>query len=209
MQFSRIQFPLWRMMTVIAALACFAASPVAFATEPSSAATVITGWATLYAAPLILIFARGVRVGRVARIAATIIVCGLPMVIFFAFFHWLIATLVALLVGWLALMAVALFPGSLGKLVDEMYAAAPVRGGEPELPPLVYDPGWLQPTKTETGSIWNGHWIGFLFLLPFIVMCAVRELLGIDLPGCISDRAIQILQNDLPIARINRGLPYK
>ncbi len=108
MQFSRIRFPLWRMMTVIAAVACFGAAPVAFATEPSSAATVITGWATLYAAPLILIFARGVRVGRAAKIAATIIVCGLPTVGLFAFFHLLIAPLVALLVGWLALMS----PGS-------------------------------------------------------------------------------------------------
>jgi hypothetical protein len=135
MQFSRIRFPLWRMMTVIAAVACFAASPVAFATEPSSAATVITGWATLYAAPLILIFARAVRFGRAAKIAATIIVCGLPMVGFFAFFHLLMGLLVALLVGWLALMAVALFPSPMGKLVDEMYAAAPVLGGEPELPP--------------------------------------------------------------------------
>ena len=135
MQFSRIRFPLWRMMTVIAAVACFAASPVAFATEPSSAATVITGWATLYAAPLILIFARGVRVGRAAKITATIIVCGLPMAGFFAFFHLLLGLLVGLVIVWIALMAVALFPDTLGKLVDEMYAAAPIRGGEPAAPP--------------------------------------------------------------------------
>jgi len=168
------------LITVIAAVACLAASPVAFATEPSSAATVITGWATLYAAPLILIFARGVRVARAGKIAATIIVCGLPVVGFFAFFHLLIAPLVALLVGWIALMAVALFPSTLGKLVDEMYAAAPVRGGEPELPPLVYEPKWFQPVKTETTTFWNGHWIGFLFLLPFVVMYVIRELLGMS-----------------------------
>ena len=29
--------------------------------------------------------------------------------------------------------------------------------------------------KTETGTTWNGQWIGFLFLLPFVVMYVVRE----------------------------------
>jgi hypothetical protein len=108
------------MMTVIAAVACFAASPVAFAAKLSSAETVITGWVTLYAAPLMLILARGVRIGMAAKIAATIMVCGLPTVGFFAFFSLQFAVLVALLVGWIALMAVALFPGPLGKLVDEI-----------------------------------------------------------------------------------------
>ena len=42
---------------------------------------------TLYAAPLILIAARGVSLGRAAKIAGTIILCGLPVVGLFAFLN--------------------------------------------------------------------------------------------------------------------------
>jgi hypothetical protein len=54
MQLPPIRFPLWRLMVVIAAVACLTASPVAFSAEPAIAATVLTGWAALYGAPLIL-----------------------------------------------------------------------------------------------------------------------------------------------------------
>jgi hypothetical protein len=144
MQIARIQFSVWRLMTVIAAVACFAASLVEFTTLPSSAAPVNTAWATLYGTPLILIFARGVRMGRLAKLVATTFVCGLPIVGFVALVHLPSAPLVALLVGWAALMAVALFPGTLGKLVDAMFAPAPVTVSDPELPPLRYDPNWAR-----------------------------------------------------------------
>ena len=34
--------------------------------------------------------------------------------------------------------------------------------------------------KTKSGTFWNGHWIGFLFLVPFVVMYVIRELLGMS-----------------------------
>ena len=109
-------------MAMVASVACLVASGVAFAAERVIAANVLTGWAVLYGAPLILIFARGVPLGRAARIFGTIVLCGLPVVGFLGFFNLLIAPLVALLIGWIALMAVALFPSTLGELVDTMYA---------------------------------------------------------------------------------------
>ncbi len=128
---------------MVASVACLAAALVAFSDMRNPAERVGFGWATLFGAPLILIVARGVPLGRAAKIAGTIVLCGLPVVGFFAFFNLLMGMLVALMIGWIALLAVALFGDTLGKLVDEMYAPAPIRAGEPELPPLVYDPKWL------------------------------------------------------------------
>ena len=122
MQLWRFRFVLREVMAFIASVACLTASGVAFAAVPITATNVLTAWAALYGAPLTLIVARGVPLGRAAKIAGTIILCGVPVVGFFAFFPVLFAPLVALLVGWLALAAVALFPSPLGKLVDTMYA---------------------------------------------------------------------------------------
>ncbi len=83
-------------------------------------------------------------------------------------------------VGWTALMAVALVPGTLAKLVDTMYAPPPITVSRPELPPLVYDPTWASPGKPPAKGFWNGHWVGFLFLPPFIVMLVVHEFLGMS-----------------------------
>jgi hypothetical protein len=180
MQLWRIRVVLWQLMAFVASVACLTASGVAFAAAPITATNVLTGWAALYGAPLILIFARGVPLVRAARIFGTIVLCGLPIVGFFGFFHLLIGLLILLLVGWIALMAVALFPSTLGKLVDTMDAPPPITVSDPELPPLVYDPNWARPSKTPAGGFWNGHWIGFLFLLPFLVMLVAHERLGIS-----------------------------
>jgi hypothetical protein len=57
-------------------------------------------------------------------------------------------------------------------------APIPLDGGE--LPPLVYDPEWARPIETQAGMFSNGHWIGFVFLLPFVLMLVVHELLGMS-----------------------------
>jgi hypothetical protein len=43
---------------------------------------------------------------------------------------------------------------------------------------LVSDPGFARPAECRAGAIRDGHWIGFLFLLPFMVMFVVHHLLG-------------------------------
>lgn len=48
------------------------------------------------------------------------------------------------------------------------------------LPPLVYDPHWARPITTRDAGFWDGHWIGFLFLLPFVVMIVAHEVLGMS-----------------------------
>ncbi len=65
-----------------------------------------------------------------------------------------------------------------GMLPDKTAAITSTPPGEPELPPLVYDPDWARPGETPAGGFRDGHWIGFLFLMPFIVMFVVHELLG-------------------------------
>jgi hypothetical protein len=188
MQLPRVRFAIWRSMFVIASVACFAAALFTFSDTRESGERVLFASVTLYGAPLALIVARGISLGRVAKIGGTIIVCGLPMVGFFAFFHPLVGLLVFVLVGWIALMAVALFPGTLGKLFDAMYAPLPITVGDPELPPLVYDPNWARPIKNRDEGFWDGHWIGFLFLLPFVVMFVLHELLGMTDALLMGDR---------------------
>ena len=71
-------------------------------------------------------------------------------------------------------------PGTSGMSPDTSAHRAPVSFDGAELPPLVYDPRWAQPIKTRDAGFWNGHWIGFVFLLPFVVMLLVHELLGMS-----------------------------
>jgi hypothetical protein len=67
MQFSRVQFSLWRLMAVVAGVACFAAALVAFSEEHASGERILFAWLSLYGAPLILIVARRVSLGRLPR----------------------------------------------------------------------------------------------------------------------------------------------
>jgi hypothetical protein len=57
---------------------------------------------------------------------------------------------------------------------------------EPELPPLVYDRDWLRPIETREFA--EGHWIGFLFLLPVVVMLTLHEPLGMTDAFLMGDR---------------------
>ena len=148
MKLFRVRFPLWRLMVVVAGVACFAAALVTFSDTRSSGERVLFAWVTLYGAPLILIVGRGVALGRAAKIAGMIVLCGLPVVGCFGFFNLLMGMLAALVILWIALMAVALFYNTLGKLVDKMYAPVPIPVGEPELPRLVYDRDFARPTTT-------------------------------------------------------------
>ena len=59
-------------------------------------------------------------------------------------------------------------------------ARTPIPLDEAELPPLVYDPHWARPIRLQDGGFWNAHWIGFVFLVPFLGMLAVHELLGMS-----------------------------
>ena len=37
-----------------------------------------------------------------------------------------------------------------------------------------------QPITTPGERFWSGHWVGFLFLLPFVVMLVIHELYGLS-----------------------------
>jgi hypothetical protein len=113
--------------------------------KPNTASTVLIGWATFYGAPVMLILARGVPLRRAMKIAGKIFVCGLPVAGAYGLLSLLMSgllglaggfTLAALLIGWIALLGVALFYGQLGIVVDKMKAPAPIQVGEPELPAL-------------------------------------------------------------------------
>jgi hypothetical protein len=73
-----------------------------------------------------------------------------------------------------------------GKFNNAPDAADPL--AEPELPPLVYNPDWARPIKIRSGGFWDGHWIGFLFLLPFVVMFVLHEPLGMTDAFLMGDR---------------------
>ena len=157
MQLPRVRFPLWRLMAIVASIACFAAGLVTYPDDRGSSEQLLFAFATLFAAPLILIVARGATLGRAAKIAGTIILCGLPIAGLLACLDWRMGFVASLMIVWLALMAVALLYETLGKLVDKMYAPSPKAVAEPELTPLVYDPRCVQPIKTRAEGSWNDH----------------------------------------------------
>ena len=95
MQLTRVRFPLWRLIAVLAGVACFAAALVAFSGTRASGERVLFALVTLYGAPLILIVARRIPLRRAAKIAGTIVLCGLPVVGCFAFFNLLMGVLPA------------------------------------------------------------------------------------------------------------------
>ena len=64
----RMRFPIWRLMTLVAIVACSTAAAIAFSAEPNTAGSVLTGWAALYGVPAFLILARGVPLGRAVEI---------------------------------------------------------------------------------------------------------------------------------------------
>ncbi len=115
----RVRFPIWRLMTVVAMVACSTAAAIAFSVEPNTAASVLTGWGALYGVPAMLILARGVPLGRAVKIAGRVIVFGLPVAGLYGLLCFAVSgyvglvggfTLAALMVGWGAILTAALSP---------------------------------------------------------------------------------------------------
>jgi hypothetical protein len=73
----RFTFPLLLVATSIAACALGAA--LAFAVDPPTARSGLTGWAALYAIPSVLILGRNVSLRRVIRVAGGIALLGSPV----------------------------------------------------------------------------------------------------------------------------------
>ena len=57
---------------------------------------------------------------------------------------------------------------------------------EPEVSPLVYERDWARPPRAR--EFWDGHWLGFLFLMPFVVMFLLHEPLGMTDAFLMGDR---------------------
>ena len=55
---------------------------------------------------------------------------------------------------------------------------APLDGAK--RPPMDYEPHEVRPSKTSGAGFWDGNWITFTFLLPFVIMRVAREPLGIS-----------------------------
>jgi hypothetical protein len=70
----------------------------------------------------------------------------------------------------------------------EIHARVGVPPGEATLPPLGDAPEWAEPIKTRFGGFRDGHWVGFLFLVPFVVMFVLHEPLGMTDAFLMGDR---------------------
>ena len=112
-----VQFPFWRLTTIVAILACSIGAVAAFFVRPNSAASVLTGWGALYGVPALLIFARKVPLGRTFKTAGSIILFGLPVAGLCGLLSFAMSgcvgliggfTLAALIIGWVALLTAAL-----------------------------------------------------------------------------------------------------
>jgi hypothetical protein len=68
-------------------------------------------------------------------------------------------------------------------------ARAGVLLDEGELPPLGHAPASQCRIKSRGAGFWDGHWIGFLFLLPFVVMFVLHDPLGMTDAFLMGDRA--------------------
>ncbi len=62
--------------------------------------------------------------------------------------------------------------GELGMLHRETMSKEESHPMKPHYHRWVDPPKWAEPIKTRSGGFWDGHWIGFLFLVPFV--CHVR-----------------------------------
>ena len=113
-----MRFPLWRLMAVIAIVACAIGAGIAFSSDPISATSVITGWAALYGIPALVIVARRVPPGKVVKIAGRTAVVGVPVAGLFGLLCFAMSgyvgliggfTLAALVIGWWTLLAIGVF----------------------------------------------------------------------------------------------------
>ncbi len=117
MRMPRVRFRLWRFMIAVALVACAIGAAVAFSVEPNTASNVLTGWAALYAVPLLMIFARGASLKSAAAVSGKIILFGLPGACLLGLISFAMSGYVGLVggsalgvlvIGWAALLAAAL-----------------------------------------------------------------------------------------------------
>jgi hypothetical protein len=118
MKLPGLRFTLWRLMVVVALVACAIGAGVAFSSDHNTATNVLTGWAALYGVPVLVIVARGVPAGKVVKIAGRIVVFGVPVAGLFGLLCFAMSgyvgliggfTLAALVIGWVAFLGVGLF----------------------------------------------------------------------------------------------------
>ena len=111
---SCVRFPIWRLMAIVAVVACLIGAVLAFSDEPNSAGNVLTGWGALYGVPIILILARGIPLDRAAKIVGRIVAFGLPVAGLYGLLGFAMSgyvgllggfMLAALMIGWGALTA--------------------------------------------------------------------------------------------------------
>ncbi len=117
MRLPRLRFPIWRLMAFVAMVACAIGAATAFSVEPNTASNVLTGWGAAYGVPAMLILARGVPLGRAAKIAGRIMLFGLPVAALFGLLGFAMSgyvglmggfMLAALMIGWGALLTAGL-----------------------------------------------------------------------------------------------------
>jgi hypothetical protein len=116
----RVRFPIWRLMAVVAAVACAIGAARAFSVEPNTAGNVLVGWAAVYCVPATLILARGIALGRAAKIAGRIFLFSLPGAGLSGLLGFAVSgyvgliggfTLAALIIGWGAILTAGLSGG--------------------------------------------------------------------------------------------------
>jgi hypothetical protein len=113
----RVRFPIWRLMAVVAIVACPFGAAAAFSVEPNTAGNVLAGWAALYGVPAMLILARGIPLARAAKIVGRVVALGLPVAGLYGMLCFAMSgyvgllgrfILAALVIGWVALLIAAL-----------------------------------------------------------------------------------------------------
>ena len=117
-----VRFPLWRLMVVIAIVACAIGTSLAFSGS-FTAMNMITGWVGLYGIALLVIVARGVSPRNVARIARRVAIFGVPVAGLFGLLCFMASgysgliggfALAVLMGGWWTLFFVGLFGEAAG-----------------------------------------------------------------------------------------------
>jgi hypothetical protein len=116
----RLRFPIWRLMAVVAAVACAIGAARAFSVVPNTALSVLTGWGALYGVPVMLILARGIPLGRAAKTAGRIFLFSLPGAGLSGLLGFAVSgyvgliggfTLAAIIIGWGAILTAGLSGG--------------------------------------------------------------------------------------------------
>jgi hypothetical protein len=115
----RLRFLLRWLMIGVILVACVLGAAVAFAIEPSTAESVLTGWAALDCIPFTLLLGRKVPFWRAVRVSAKFIRLGLPVACLFGLLSSAMSgyvglvggfALMMLMIGWGSLLAAAFSP---------------------------------------------------------------------------------------------------